>query len=245
MEREQLRILLVDDEESFVKVLGLSLKEEYGYNTTVTLSGREATRFIETDPRGFDVILLDYMMPDFSGLNVLQWMHEQKCETPVIVLTGAGSEEVAVEAMKLGAYDYARKEQLELHHLDILIKSTHERHLFRIAKSLDEDRTKEILKNREATDKVQQVMSSIAPALNSALVNLSVAIDSVTSMENSLDRAKMKEELLRPVRILEAGLRGLLNLYQLLYAHHSEAGDIERLRKDLQEKIHSVSESEV
>ena len=106
MNQNKLNLLLVDDEETFVKVLALHLKDNYGYCTTIAFSGREAIKAIEESRTGFDVILLDYKMPEMNGLNVLQWMLEQKNQTPVVMLTGAGSEEVAVEALKLGAYDY-------------------------------------------------------------------------------------------------------------------------------------------
>ena len=123
MDEDNLSILLVDDEETFVKMLAFHLKEHYGYRTSVAFSGKEAIHLLEEAHTGYDVVLLDYMMPDVNGLNVLQWMLEQKNQTPVIVLTAAGSEHVAVEALKLGAYDYVRKELIDILHLDILIRS--------------------------------------------------------------------------------------------------------------------------
>ena len=129
-----IRILFVDDEESFALGTALRLKENYGYETTVISSGSEAIETIGNAPDQFDIVLLDYMMPGVNGLNVLQWMHEQKNDTPVIMLTGAGTQHVAVEAMKLGAYDYVQKDLLDIGHLDIILRGTHERHLFRMEK---------------------------------------------------------------------------------------------------------------
>ncbi len=72
----------------------------------------------------YDLIILDHQMGEVSGLNVLQWLHEQKVEVPVIVLTGLGSESVAVEMMKFGACDYFRKDQLDLSRLPALVNTT-------------------------------------------------------------------------------------------------------------------------
>src|SRR5512140_423859 len=154
MGHESLNILLVDDEETFVKMLAFHLKDHYGYRTTSVNSGREAVEMIEQTRSGFDVILLDYMMPDMNGLNVLQWMLEQKNLTPVIMLTAAGSEHIAVEALKLGAYDYVRKELIDINHLDILIRGTHERHMYRVSELMEQEKMKEMALNNDATERV-------------------------------------------------------------------------------------------
>lgn len=244
MEDSALRVLLVDDQEAFVALLAQTLHEEYGYETVTALSGREGIQVLQNDRRGFDVILLDYFMPEVSGLNVLQWMHEQKNETPAIILTGAGSENVAVEAMKLGAYDYVRKELLEIQHLDLLLKATHERHLFRIDKLQDEERTREILLNNQATDKLRDIVNAIAPSMNSALATLTVEIESLERISGQgptedlqASSRKIQTEMARQLAILEKGLRGLLGLYQLVYAHHSGSREIDRLLQQLQPQL--------
>src|SRR3972149_4778877 len=177
MYQDPLTVLLVDDEESFARVIALHLKEEYGFQTTCCSSGREAIEILQNARRGFDVVLLDYKMPDMSGLNVLQWMNEQKNETPVVILTAAGSEVVAVEAMKLGAYDYVRKEHVDLHRLAIVIQATHERHQFRISKEIELEREREIRLNLEATEKVRRVLNVIAPRLNTDFAAIGVELE--------------------------------------------------------------------
>lgn len=247
---ERLSVLLVDDEKSFIDFLAIHLREEFGFLTTRVYSGPEALALLERPNHGFDVVVLDYMMPEMTGLNVLQRMLEQKNETPVVMLTGAGSETLAVESMKLGAYDYLRKEEITLDRLASVIQATHERRLFRISKMLEEERSQEIRLNNEATEKVREVLNAIAPSLNESFAAIAVELDQkVGSLINNLSTEqrnefeRLFEEIRKHVGVLETGVRGLLSLYQILHAHHSESGEIEHMRKELELKLHPVPRS--
>jgi FixJ family two-component response regulator len=241
---ERLSVLLVDDEKSFIDFLAIHLREEYGFLATSVHSGQEALALLERPNHGFSVVVLDYMMPEMNGLNVLQRMLEQKNETPVVMLTGAGSESLAVEAMKLGVYDYLRKEEITLERLATVIQATHERRLFRISKQLEEERSQEIRLNNEATEKVRDVMNAIAPPLNESFAAIGVELDqrvgSLMCRLSGADRLEFErliEEIRKHVAVLETGVRGLLGLYQILHAHHSESGEIEHMRKELELKL--------
>jgi DNA-binding NtrC family response regulator len=128
-----LRLLIVDDEDAFRLALKSAMTDS-GYLVESCDCGEAAINLLHASL--FDVILLDYRMPGISGLNVLQWMLEQKMETPVIMLTAVGSENIAVEAMKLGAYDYFAKDTIDIFHLPIAINSAYERYLFKKEKTL-------------------------------------------------------------------------------------------------------------
>ncbi|TVM17897.1 response regulator [Oceanidesulfovibrio indonesiensis] len=101
-----IRLLLVDDEESFVSVLTKRLRRR-GVDVTPVLSGAEALRLIRKQE--FDVMLLDLKMEEMSGLEVLKTVRIVAPETPVIMLTGHGSEQAAREGVTLGASDYLLK----------------------------------------------------------------------------------------------------------------------------------------
>lgn len=244
MYKEPLSILLVDDEKSFVKVLALQLSEEYGFHTTLAYSGGEAIEILNNARRGFDVILLDYKMPDMNGLNVLQWMLEQKNLTPVIMVTAAGSEGVAVEAMKLGAYDYFRKEQIDVPHLVLDIQAVHERHLFRIERIIEAERAKEMSLNKEATDKMRDVINAITPTLNDTFAQLSAELDMRMSQTVSTlpdaprqELTNSKNEIQKQLRRLETGVRGLLSLYKIVHAKHSETPELETIKKEFETNV--------
>jgi DNA-binding response OmpR family regulator len=240
--------LLVDDEPSYVNVVALGLRDEYDMDVLVASSGHEAIDFLQTEKDGFDVVVLDYLMPGMTGLDVLRWMNRYGLETPALMLTAAGSEMIAVEAMKLGAYDYCRKEETDVQHLANLIRASHERHLFRVTSVLEEERTREISLNKEATDKVNDVINAITPALNSAFANIAVDLEMdqeqlFAGLPSSDQRRlrhlfmSMQKEVLR----IEAGVRGLLALYKLLYARYPEIKEIDRIRQEFEEREKSES----
>ena len=101
------RILLVEDEGNMARTLAKNL-ERAGYDVTHAANGEAALgRLGDTS---FDVVLTDLKMPVLDGMGLLRAMHERGFETATVVLTGYGTIETAVEAMKLGAADYLIKD---------------------------------------------------------------------------------------------------------------------------------------
>jgi two-component system response regulator HydG len=99
-------ILIVDDEESLRDSIGQILSRE-GYSPKAAASARAGLSLFNKEP--FALVLLDLRLPDGDGLDVLRQMKEASAETPVIVITGFGSIEIAVEAIKLGAFEFLTK----------------------------------------------------------------------------------------------------------------------------------------
>ncbi len=102
------RVLVVDDEKDFVEMLSLRL-EESGEKVTSANSGKECLDILEKEGRNIDVVILDIKMPGMDGIEVLREIKKRFPLIEVIMLTGHGSTESAVEGMKLGAYDYLLK----------------------------------------------------------------------------------------------------------------------------------------
>jgi len=100
------RILVVDDEKNFVKLLEYNLAKE-GYAVAAASSGEEA--LIKMNMKLPDLIITDLRMPGVSGMEILRKAKELDKGLPVIMITGQGDAETAVEAMKLGAYDFITK----------------------------------------------------------------------------------------------------------------------------------------
>ncbi len=101
------RVLVVDDERSMREFLEILLTNE-GYNVTTATGGIEAVARMNADPT-IDLVLTDLKMPRGDGLQVLEHVKRTNPEIEVIVMTAFSTTETAVEAMRLGAYDYLSK----------------------------------------------------------------------------------------------------------------------------------------
>jgi two-component system response regulator AtoC len=99
----QQRVLVVDDETRMRRVLEIML-QKMGLETRAAHNGQEALALAQRE--SFDLVLTDLRMPEMDGLALLDALRAQKIEVPVILLTAYGTVESAVQAMKLGAYDY-------------------------------------------------------------------------------------------------------------------------------------------
>lgn len=104
---EDVRILVVDDEAAERITLGEVLRLE-GYQVTLAASGEEALNLIHQEPE-FDLAVLDLRLPGIDGLQVLEGIRRVSAETIVILITGYGTLETAIQALRKGAYDFLLK----------------------------------------------------------------------------------------------------------------------------------------
>ena len=100
------KILVVDDEQSMTQFLGIVLRKE-GYQVTTVNSGREALDKIRMEP--FDVVLSDIKMPGMDGIQVLQAIKKHDPNIPVVLMTAFASQQSAIDAVNLGAFQYLLK----------------------------------------------------------------------------------------------------------------------------------------
>jgi two-component system, NtrC family, response regulator PilR len=117
------RVLVVDDEQSMRELLGIMLRQ-VGYDVTLADGGEAAVQALRTD--AFDLVITDLRMRKIDGLTVLRAAKEHSPRTVVLVVTAFASTETAVEAMKLGAYDYVTK-PFKLDELKLTIANALER----------------------------------------------------------------------------------------------------------------------
>jgi two-component system nitrogen regulation response regulator NtrX len=111
-------ILIIDDEESIRKSLADILGDE-GYETVTAGSGREALDLLaEVQPA---LALLDIAMPDMDGIETLKRLREQRPELQVVMITGHGTIETAVQTTKMGAYDFLQK-PLSLERVTLVVR---------------------------------------------------------------------------------------------------------------------------
>ena len=100
------KVLLVDDEEVFLKTLAERL-EMRGMKVTTVTRGEDAV--VTVDNQCFDLVVLDLSMPGIDGLETLKRIKAKQPDAEIIILTGEGSIRSSIEAMKLGAEDFLQK----------------------------------------------------------------------------------------------------------------------------------------
>ena len=157
-------ILFVDDEKDLLFTV-----EEYlsqmGYNITVVDSGLKALEL--TKKRRIDILITDLKMPEVNGLDLLKAVKEHQPETEVIILTGYGSIETAVEALKLGSYDYLQK-PIKLDRLKALIdrilekRSLKEENLFLRSRLRERYRYDELIGTSPKMQRIYEIIDRIS-----------------------------------------------------------------------------------
>jgi len=104
----KIRVLVIDDNEELCKVLELFLKKR-GFDVLKAHSAQEAMKILEQTREKIDVILLDYILPDMSGEEVLNFVRQFNPNVGIIMMTGVKDLNTAVNLMKNGADDYITK----------------------------------------------------------------------------------------------------------------------------------------
>ena len=128
-EAGQIRVLLVEDDDEDAQIFCRHIRQLVRQEVAVTRADCEEDAQARIADEEFDLIFVDLNIGERgSGMTLLRYLEEQGVETPAIVVTGSGDELKAVEAMKLGAYDYLVKGNLSADLLERTIKHVRERH---------------------------------------------------------------------------------------------------------------------
>jgi two-component system response regulator AtoC len=114
-----IRFLVVDDEES-IRTLCVTVAQSLGFRCSEARDGESALASLESQPA--HIILTDLVMPQMSGLEFLEQVRRSLPRAEIAVMTGHGSVETAVQAMKLGAYDYISKPFSSIEELRLLLR---------------------------------------------------------------------------------------------------------------------------
>lgn len=155
-------ILIIDDEKSIRKTLREILEYE-NYKVEEAIDGSEGLNMMKNNI--YDVVLLDIKMPKMDGMEVLEKIQANYADTPVIMVSGHGTLETAVEAVKKGAFDFVAK-PMDLNRLLITVRNALERaSLVTETKVLKRkvSKTRDILGNSPAIKKIIQKIDKVAP----------------------------------------------------------------------------------
>ncbi|MBX7108076.1 MAG: sigma-54 dependent transcriptional regulator [Chitinophagales bacterium] len=155
-------ILIIDDEKSIRRTLREILEYE-GYKVEEAVDGLEGLNMLKE--KTFDAILLDIKMPKMDGLEVLDKIMQTNADTPVIMVSGHGTIDTAVEAVRKGAYDFVAK-PMDLNRLLISLRNALEKvSLVTETKVLKRrvSKTREILGQSPAVEKIKEKIDKVAP----------------------------------------------------------------------------------
>jgi len=166
------RILIVDDEESFRNVLTVILRKE-GYEVEGAANGEEGLNKISS--AAFDHVLCDIRMPKMDGLEFLRESQKIGAEAPVIMMSAFGTVDTAIEAMKLGAYDYISK-PFKPDEIILTLKKAEEREGLRKENELLRRQVKKeysfenIVSKNEKMNKIFEIIRKVAPYKSTILI---------------------------------------------------------------------------
>jgi two-component system, NtrC family, response regulator AtoC len=165
-------ILIADDEEPIRHVLTVLLSE-HGFFVRAVKDGEEALR--ELSARDYDALVTDVRMPRVDGLQLVRSVQEQSPDTTVIVMSAYGSHELALEAMKAGAYDYLGKPFRPDEVLLVLRKAEERERLRaenrRLRREIEASRgTGAIVAEAPAMKEVLRLIQKVAPAKTTVLI---------------------------------------------------------------------------
>ena len=194
-------ILVADDEKNIRLGLGQALEGE-GYNTYLAENGVKALEIIEKE--NIDIIITDLRMPEMTGEELLKHVTKEHKNIPVIILTGHGTIENAVQTMRDGAYDFMTK-PLNLEHLFLIVKrALKNRELVLSNKALLEEVEKirnnklKVVGKSSAIKKVLETVQQIASTRASVLitgesgVGKEVVADLIHSISDRKDKPFIK-----------------------------------------------------
>lgn len=202
-----MRVLMVEDERRLAENVARALREGPGYAVDVTHDGAEALLLCAS--QSYDLILLDLMIPNVSGEEVVSRLREQRHETPILVLTAADETKTTIHLLNLGADDYMTK-PFDLGELIARVRAL-----------------------------IRRGKGTAQPVLSYGVLRMNTAEQSLTSdgevVELSPTEYRILEYLMHRPRVIVSKRELLEHLYDFTWEHHSNVieAHVSNLRKKL------------
>lgn len=164
-------ILLIEDEDSIRRVLKKVLQQDnQSYKFTEATDGQEG--ILSVKKQHFDLILCDIKMPKKDGIEVLDFIRNHTPATPVVMISGHGNLETAVQAMRMGAFDYISKPP-DLNHLLSTVRSAlqSESQSISVQKTIKKPNvSQQMVGESDAMQRIHKLISKVAPTQARVLV---------------------------------------------------------------------------
>jgi len=191
-----IRVLIAEDEEHLGAILEHFLRSR-GYAVTMCRDGRAALTELHSVP--YDVALIDIVMPEMDGLEVLRHLQNEPAPPEVIIITGNGTIDTAITAIKLGAYDYISK-PYRMAEIDVMVRRAWEKRELGKANVMLRARTREL----------PMEMTSRNPAMREVLARLPALAQSDAPVVIKGERGVGKSYVARYLHALSGRVRDSL-----------------------------------
>jgi putative nucleotidyltransferase with HDIG domain len=165
------RILVVDDEPHVRTMIGSTL-ERHGYDVQLASSGREGLEILERN--AFDLVLTDIIMQDGNGITLLDRIHGQQPQLPVVMVTAIHDISVAIDSMRRGAYDYLLKPFEREHLLNTVHRALDHRQALQETHNYQQNLEQVV---RARTEMLRQAMENLEHSYDVTLEALGDALD--------------------------------------------------------------------
>ena len=167
-------ILIVDDESDIRSLLSMTLKDE-GYSTFLASNANEARSILLTQPLKLAVLDIWMRDSDMDGIELLEWVKSIYPELPVLMISGHGTIETAVQAIRLGAYDFLEKPFKETRLLLMVERALDNARLaqenLELRAKVDNDVNAELVGNSLTMRLIRQSVEKVAPTLSRVLID--------------------------------------------------------------------------
>jgi len=202
------KILIVDDELDMLQFLSARLIHK-GYEVTTARNGWEALEVL--DRQGVDIVITDVRMPGMSGIDLLRQIRERKPEIEVIVLTGHGSMQDAIKALReSGGFDYLLKPLKDPAQLEkVILRALEMRHLKRQI-ALHERHRALYQMSRKLTQELSKPMNSMEILVNELAASLKHTPEAQPILEKVQDRLRAMTALLAQLEDLAVEFASLV-----------------------------------
>jgi len=209
-----LRILLVEDEEHDRHSFSLAFeKSQVKCKISECKRAEEALEILRTDESSYDIVVIDHGLPGISGLDLCMKLLEKEISLPIVILTGRGSEQLAVEALKAGVDDYIVKDtgRNHLNLLPIVLQDVVRKHEDCLARKRAEEEL------RKAHDELEQRVEERTAELAEKTDQLKKELNVRKETEKALRESEEKRKALfdydpNSIFVLEAGTFKILDV---------------------------------
>ncbi|TPM89487.1 ATP-binding protein [Mesorhizobium sp. B2-1-5] len=251
--RRPLRVLVIDDDETDrASIRRLLQQTDLSVAIDEAASGAESLGYLESS--GYSCVLLDYYLPDINGLKLIEQIRAAAPNAPIVICTGRGHEDLAVEFMKAGASDYLSKSSMTAERLAAALRYAIELGEVKKAKARAEEELRAVLAERElllkreheartraeqATQSRDQLLAIVAHDLRNPIQVIMSAARRTPEPEAGSGQRNYAEFIQRAAREMDRLVRDLLDLSSL----ESGSFAVECQPVDLLEVIEEARES--